>query len=401
MEAANEIDKLQQELAAMRQLTMTVMTSNGDMGIVVQFLKNSFCVPNYEALGKALLESLSHLGLHGAVTLETYTGRVFVGPEGLLNDEASAAIKADLMAGRIVEAEDMLQINYDSASLRVSGLPENGERIGQLRDSLALLMEGAEARVKSLIMEEKATEARKAKNEFFTLMSNELRIPLDPIIGYAARLEKKLGGNIEDQYRKVIRSIKSNGESLRRLINHIIDLGKLEAGEISVNRRPFNVADAITYATIKAEEYADNDNCRFVKDVNSDLFFTADPPRFIDIVISLIAYAARASSEIHTVTVSATVENHTTQDHIDSNLILTVADDGKLLSNAYKTRIFEFNSDDNQIDLYEANDLGIGLYLTKKLVEMHHGTVTLTHCEEGGSVFTVTIPSDRHVCVLN
>lgn len=397
MEAQSEVEKLQQELASMRQLTMTVMTSNGDMGVVVQFLKNSFCVPNYQALGASLLESLSHLGLSGAITLETYTGRVYIGPDGELDTEIAAAIKADLLAGRIIETEGALQINYDRASLRVIGLPENEERVGQLRDSLALLMEGAEARVKSLILEEKAVEARKAKDEFFNLMSHELRTPLNPIIGYATRLEKKLGGELDEQYRKVIHSIKANGESLLRLIDHIIDLGKLEAGEIAVNRRPFNVADAITYAIIKVEDFIERDNSEIVKSVDPNLMFTADPPRFIDIVMSLLAYSALASNQ-HTINVSARKEKIECSDNPaleedEPSLILEIADDGKLLSDAYKTRIFDSESDSESIDLYEANDLGIGLYLTKKLVELHGGKVTLTNQKNKGHVFTVTLPS--------
>lgn len=388
MEAAMEVENLRQELASLRQLTMTVMTSNGDMGVVVQFLKNSFSIPSYQELGEALVESLGHLGLKGAVTLETYTGRIFIGPEGTLDLEAANAIKADLLAGRIVEREGVLQINYDSASLRITELPDSEERVGQLRDSLALLMDGAEARVKSLIMEEKATEARKSKDEFFALMSHELRTPLNPIIGYATRLEKKLGSELDEQYRTVIRSIKSNGESLLRLINHIIDLGKLEAGEIAVNRRQFNVADAITYSAIKAEEFIDSDKTKIVKHVDPNLFFVADPPRFIDIVISLLAYSAQASDN-HTITISVSMSQ---LDGVD-NLVLEVQDDGQAFSEAYKTKVFENFANRENTDMYESNDLGIGLYLTKKLVELHGGNISLHNKMEAGNVFRMSLPS--------
>lgn len=388
MEGATEVDNLRQELASLRQLTMTVMTSNGDMGVVVQFLKNSFSIPTYQELGEALIESLNHLGLRGDVTLETYTGRIFIGAEGNLDIDASKAIKADLLAGRIVEKEGMLQINYGSASLRITELPDNEERVGQLRDSLALLMDGAEARVKSLIMEEKTTEARKSKNEFFALMSHELRTPLNPIIGYATRLEKKLGSELDEQYRTVIRSIKSNGESLLRLINHIIDLGKLEAGEIAVNKRKFNVGDAITYSIIKAEEFINTDKTTVIKHVDPNLFFVADPPRFIDIVISLLAYSAQASDN-HTITLSASMQSA----EEGESLILEVQDDGPALSEAYKTKIFENFSERNNTDMYESNDLGIGLYLTKKLVEMHGGNITLINEGENGNIFRMSLPN--------
>ncbi|MBU2985414.1 HAMP domain-containing histidine kinase [Saccharophagus degradans] len=388
MDAATEVESLRQELASLRQLTMAVMTSNGDMGVVVQFLKNSFAIPSYQALGEALIESLGQLGLKGAVTLETYTGRIFIGPEGSLDIGAASAIKADLLTGRIVERDGVLQINYDSASLRVTELPDNEERIGQLRDSLALLMEGAEARVKSLIMEEKAIEARQSKDEFFALMSNELRTPLNPIIGYATRLEKKLGSELDEQYRTVIRSIKSNGESLLRLVNHIIDLGKLEAGEIAVNRRPFNVSDAITYSIIKAEEFIDRDKTNIVKHVDPNLFFVADPPRIIDIIISLLAYSAQASDN-HIITITASLEKADDTD----NLIVEVQDDSQAFSEAYKTKVFERFANRENVDMYESNDLGIGLYLTKKLVELHGGNTTLHNKMEKGNVFRMSLPS--------
>lgn len=377
------IDILEKELDEARGMAMTAMSTSGDMGLVVQFLKDSFNLPTYEALGLALIEALAPLGLHACLSMETYAGRIFV-DNG--NDDQTAEdadfLKRNLMCGRIVECDDRIQINYDLASLLVTNLPKSLDRQGQLRDSLALLLDGLQARVNSLILEEKSQAAEQSKSEFFALMSHELRTPLNPIIGFSTRLERKIGDEIDENHRKAILSIKNNGESMLRLINHIIDLSALETGTIELHKHEFNAADAIDRAIFKIESLADSKNTLLEKQVDRDLTVNADPARFIDVVISLCSYAIKASSD-HTVTIKA---------YYDDDFVLAVKDNGKAMSESYQTRIFDHFATRQVSTICESNDIGVGLHLTKKIVELHKGKISLDSCEKNGNTFTVRIP---------
>ena len=387
-DAKAKIVSLKQQLSDTNKMVMTAMRSSSDLGIVVQFLKESFDISTYEALALRLIDTLENFDLHASVSIDTYTGRIFIdkGDEKQTLEDI-AFLKQNLLCGRIVEKESAIQINYDNTSVLVTNLPENNERKGQLKDSLALLLDGVQSRVKSLILEEKEREAQQSKNEFFALMSHELRTPLNPIIGFSSRLERKVGSEIDEKFGQTINMIRHNGENLLRLLNHIIDVSAVESGNIALNPYEFNVADNIDRALFKIEALAKNKNTIIKKDIPRDLSMISDPSRFIDTVISLCSYAINASSN-HTLTVSAQYENVTKQ------CILIIRDTGQTISEAYQTKIFDHFANRKLGSICESNDLGIGLYLTKKIVELQGGSIKLESNEQVGNIFTVTYPQE-------
>ena len=393
MSAEEKINELEQQLAETRAMAMNAMMTSSDLGLVVQFLKNSFTIQSYEELAQLLIDALEPLGLSAVISMETYAGRIFINPHN--NDhhrQESEFLKQHLLCGRIVEEDDKLQINYDCASALVINIPDNEERRGQLRDNLALLMDGLEARVKSLILEEKASEAQQSKNEFFALMSHELRTPLNPIIGFATRLDKKLAGIVDEQSKRAIVSIKNNGESLLRLLNHIIDISALETGDIELHFHSFNVADSVDRALFKVEDLAEEKKTVIEKDIPRDMMLNADPARFIDIIISLCSYTIKAASN-HTIKINARMINN---EYGQEQFTLTIEDNASTMSEAYQTRIFDHFAERKVSSICESNDIGIGLYLTKKIVELHQGNIFLEAGEnQVGNIFTVTLPTRR------
>jgi|GEM_PF-5288799 len=377
------VHALTEEIESLRRLTFSTMQASGDMGLVIAFLKESFTVPDYEHLATALLNTAKELNLDATVSLETSNGRIFKSSTDSLDHYVKVEMKYQMSQGRIIENGDTLQINYPSASLLIHNLPREEERRGQLRDTLALLLDGAEARVNSLMLTEKAREARQSKEEFFALMSHELRTPLNPIIGYSTRLEKKLGKDIDEKHAGAIKSIGDNAQTLLHLLNHIIDVGKLENGEIYIAKEEFNVGEMVDKALSLASPIINTHASEVLQRVPNNLCFKADKTRFVDIVASLLSYASKTAQN-GSIYVSAIV-------HKDQGLRLSVSNRGEPMKEAYHKNIFESFADRNLSNINHSNELGVGLYLTKKLVELHRGTITL-ESEETGNTFEIQLP---------
>ena len=381
---AQQQSALQQELDSLRQLTMSTMTASADLGLVVQFFKDSFTLPDYSSLAKALIETLDNHGLETSVYLQSYAERLFLDCSGEHNPQAEQRMIAQISMGRLVEDEHTLQVNYPAASILVHNFQFSEERRGQLKDALALLIEGVEARIKSLILAEKEAEAQRSKKEFFALMTHELRTPLNPIIGFSSRLEKKVGDNIDAKHANAISAIKNNAESLLRLLNYFIDVSNLEAGEIAIKRQKLLLDEAIQKALEIAAPIIDGYNTKVNQQIPTNREIFADPIRFTDIIVSLICNAARMSRNSD-ITIEAEI------DHETSDLHVMMKNCGALNQQTDKEMLFESLTSRTTGCLQKSNELGIGLYLTKKLVELHEGDVDL-RADTGGTTFHVRIP---------
>ncbi len=386
MKAEHQTVSLQQQLNTANQVAGIAMQTSSDLGVAIQFIKDSFLVNCFDELALHLIKILQPLCLESGVSLETTAGRtfhcVFEDSEKIKHTEAT--IKHHALDGRIVEFEDAIQINFENSSLLSYYSDISESRVGELRDVLALLMEGVESRVKSLILAEKAEEARKSKDQFFALMSHELRTPLNPIIGYATRLEKQVGKNIDERFGSPITSIKNSGESLLRLINNIIDRASGESGAITLTKQKFDIKEAVDRAFFKLDTVAKSHQTELIKHVENELMFFGDIARFIDIVISVMTYSIKSSTN-H----SVTLEAKRVKDDVGEILLIQIIDDGNTLCESYRTKIFSDYSDRQLDDIYESNDLGIGLFLTKKLIELHNGSINLHPIEEGGNQFDI------------
>jgi len=389
-----DIQSLQDELKATQDVARTAMNTSSDLGLAVQFMKDSFSMESYAVLANHLMDSLKQLGFTSCLSIDTYAGRTFI-CDANTGAEASSieqSINDHALDGRVIEFEHSIQINYEKSSLLVRYEEIEQNRLGQLRDMLVLLMEGVEARVKSLVLEEQAREARQSKDEFFALMSHELRTPLNPIIGYATRMEKQVGKKIEESFRAPISAIKYNGEGLLRLINHIIDLASIDSGSIELNKIKFDLQEITDRACFKVENQARQKRTIIDRQVQSGMMFVADVARFSDILISVLSYSIGSSSD-HKITIRARFHYKEVDGLQLEYLVVELEDDAETVSEAYRTKIFESISDRNLGSIYTSNDLGIGLFLTKRLIELHDGWISLHPVEGGGNIFEIWMPS--------
>jgi signal transduction histidine kinase/DNA-binding response OmpR family regulator len=228
------------------------------------------------------------------------------------------------------------------------------------------------------------TRASQAKSAFLANMSHELRTPLNAIIGFSdlMRLEEPDGDR-----RRVpadwVEHIHTSGRHLLGLINDILDLAKVEAGRLDLRLAPLRVDTAVAELLTSLSPLIGTKGLEVVTALRPATA-NADRVRFRQIVENLLSNAIKFTPEGGRITVETSVE--------DGRVAVTVSDTGVGIAAADHHRVFEEFQQVGDPDRQRAGT-GLGLALTKRLVEAHDGEISLQSMPGEGSSFTVRLPA--------
>lgn len=226
----------------------------------------------------------------------------------------------------------------------------------------------------------KLRELNKLQSGFFANISHEFRTPLALIL---ASLDKKIQESGADQ--NDFEMMHRNAQRLLHLINQLLDLSKLEAGSERLIVRPMRVTDFLKKITASFTSLAESRSIQYEIDIcSSDTEAYLDPDKVEKIVYNLLSNAFKFTSDGGTVKFACAVD--------DKALAIRVSDDGIGIPGEELGRIFQRFYQIDVADNREFEGSGIGLALTKELVELHRGTITVTSKQGLGSSFQVTIP---------
>ena len=225
-----------------------------------------------------------------------------------------------------------------------------------------------------------------AKSEFLANMSHELRTPLNSVIGFSEVLQDQLFGQINDKQQEYVKNILTSGRHLLSLINDILDLSKVESGKMVLDLSAFSLRETLDASLMMLREKALKGGI----DLRSELAeldevkIVADQRKLKQILYNLLSNAVKFTPAGGTVDVSAVQDG----DFIE----ITVADSGIGLRQEDIPKLFRAFTQLESVYTKEYEGTGLGLALTRHLVELHGGRIWVKSEFGTGSRFIFTIP---------
>jgi signal transduction histidine kinase len=226
--------------------------------------------------------------------------------------------------------------------------------------------------------------ASQHKSEFLANMSHELRTPLNAIIGFSQVLREGISGEINSKQEEYLDDILTSGNHLLALINDVLDLSKVEAGQVELQVAPFSLNDALERGVSMVREQATTDGVEVALHANGGLeVVTGDERRIRQVVFNLLSNAVKFTPAGGSVDVSATQRN--------GEVTVSVADSGPGIAAEDLERIFE-EFQQTEAGARQREGTGLGLALSKRFVEMHGGRIWCDSEVGKGSTFRFTLP---------
>ncbi|MGZ5404452.1 MAG: hybrid sensor histidine kinase/response regulator, partial [Nocardioides sp.] len=226
--------------------------------------------------------------------------------------------------------------------------------------------------------------ASRHKSEFLASMSHELRTPLNAVIGFSEVLLDRLFGELNDRQDEYVRDIWNSGRHLLELLNEILDLSKVEAGQMVLEPTTVHVSAALEYALSLVRERAAHHHISVSLDVAEDVTtIEADELRFKQVVLNLVSNAVKFTPDGGRVDVRAWIEA--------GELSVTVTDTGVGIAEQDRERIFESFQQGHR-GLAREEGTGLGLTLCRRMVELFGGRLWLETELGKGSTFGVALP---------
>jgi signal transduction histidine kinase len=275
----------------------------------------------------------------------------------------------------------------------LEALAEEFNRMAErLRDSYAELEQKVESRTAALARalrenEEKSRQleiASQHKSAFLANMSHELRTPLNAILGYSELVRDGIYGQVPDRVGEILERVDRSGRHLLGLINDVLDLSKIEAGQLSLALGEYSLRDVIQSVGAAVEPPAGAKGLRLIVDAPSDLpAARGDERRLTQVLLNLAANAVKFT-EAGEVRLSARVA--------DSAFVVSVSDTGPGIAEADQRRIFEEFQQAGVDGAAGKGGTGLGLAIARRIVELHGGRIEVESSPGRGATFTVTVP---------
>ena len=227
--------------------------------------------------------------------------------------------------------------------------------------------------------------ASRHKSEFLASMSHELRTPLNAIIGFSEVLLERMFGELNERQDDYLRDIWSSGKHLLELLNDILDLSKIEAGQMVLNRSEFVVGESLEHCLSMVRERALKQGIQLGLEVGPEVgLLDADRLRFRQVVLNLLSNAVKFTPEGGRVDVSASIR--------DQDLVVLVADTGVGVPAEDRERIFHSFQQGTRLP-EQVEGTGLGLTLSKRILELHGGRIWVESEPGQGSTFGIALPA--------
>ena len=265
--------------------------------------------------------------------------------------------------------------------LRLAGLVQSFDRLR--RDERAARSEAQSAQKKLLAQNEQLLEADRLKDEFVALISHDLRTPLTSIMGY---LELILDDdNLTEEQRGFLSVADRNADRLLRLVNDLLFVARFEAGQLELHPTELDLAAVVRQSVEEAEPRATAGGIQLTCDAGAVSAVQADKGRMFQLVDNLVSNAIKFTPAGGDVRVSVTPVNGVVR--------LEVADTGIGIEPQEQQRLFERFFRASTASEHQIPGTGLGLYITRAIVEAHGGSIAVRSDLGEGTSFSVELPA--------
>lgn len=311
-----------------------------------------------------------------------------------------AAFGFPVLIGRqvvaVLEFFSDLPVEPDAALLQVMG--NVGTQLGRviercraeealLNNNLQLQQALAENQALCDVLKDKQNQleaASKHKSQFLANMSHELRTPLNAILGYTQLIMNKVYGDVPEKIKEALSRVDASGRHLLELINDVLDLSKIEAGQLRLSLKPYSMKDVVHEVLAAMQPLASGKGLSLKKVIPDNLpIAKGDERRIKQVLLNLIGNAVKFT-ERGEVTVKVA--------RADDQIKVSVSDTGPGISPADQARVFDEFQQADSSSTREKGGTGLGLAIVKRIVELHGGTIALKSTLGQGSIFWFTLP---------
>ena len=226
--------------------------------------------------------------------------------------------------------------------------------------------------------------ASQHKSQFLANMSHELRTPLNAILGYTELILDNIYGDTPDKMRGVLERIASNGKHLLGLINDVLDLSKIEAGQFTLSLTDYSIKNVVQSVFSVVESLATAKKLALKTEVPLGLPSAhGDERRLTQVLLNLVGNAIKFTDKGE-VAIRASVS--------DGSYTFSVRDTGPGIAEADRGKIFEEFQQADSSATKKKGGTGLGLSISKRIVEMHGGRIWVDSTVGQGSTFSFTVP---------
>jgi signal transduction histidine kinase len=230
-----------------------------------------------------------------------------------------------------------------------------------------------------------AERTNRLKSEFLASMSHELRTPLHTIIGFAELLQEGHDGDLNDRQKRFVGHIRRDSEHLLELINDVLDLSRIEAGQLTLKKEIFPLTRSVAEALDAIRPGAATKGIRIEELGQQDAMVDADPLRVKEMLYNLLSNAVKFTPEGGRVWIEIQEDAGIAR--------VTVGDSGVGIPAEEQENIFDKFYQVGNTTRGVREGTGLGLSITKELVQMHGGWIEVESTPGQGSRFTFTLPT--------
>lgn len=266
------------------------------------------------------------------------------------------------------------EVEHDFPHIGKKLMMLNAHRIeleGQFRDRILIAIEDVTDR----------REIERRKDDFLSIASHELKTPLTTIKGYVQVMQKLMPNDVSEKLKEILRKTGIYVERLNTLIAELLDVSRIQTGNIELHREPFNF-DKMVYETVEHLQTAQQTHTVVVTGKATDVY-NGDESHIVQVVNNLISNAIKYSPD------ASQVEVHLSR--VSNYLKVAVKDHGMGISPEYHKRIFERFYRVGEIQ-QRFPGMGIGLYICDQIIKNHGGTLWVESELGKGSTFSFTLP---------